>query len=1530
MVLLLAVVGTQAQQATPASLGNALKQKQRSARFLARRGVALSGRQRYARSAARMFSEAKVQHRAMAASARARAAATSGGGSVSLTGPWLPVGPTYVTTPEFGAVTGRVTSIAVDASDASGNTVYVGSTGGGVWKSTNAAGSAGAVTFTPLTDTLSFYAAASYASLSIGAISVQPVAAGNAPVLLAGTGDPNDSTDSYYGAGILRSADGGVTWSQITQTDDVTFNGPRNFNFYGNSIAGFAWGTVSASPVVVAAVSQAAEGVTTNAATEPVSIMGLYYSTDTGQTWRMATITDGPGSVVQSAATTFLPCDGTSVTPSTVCGSAATSVVWNPIRQMFYAAVRFHGYYQSADGATWTRLAAQPGANLTTLMCPANNGAAGSRACPILRGALAVQPVTGDMYALTVDVNNLDQGLWQDLCQLNSGTCTSATVTFANQIADAPLEAGNLDSAVPATTIPQADYDLYLAAVPSQQDTLLFAGTTDVYRCSLANSCAWRNTTYATSCASAHVAPAQHAIEATLGAQGLLYFGNDGGLWRSTDAVNQQAAPCSADDASHYQNLNTSLGSLAEIENLAEDVTNPQNMMVSLGALGTAAPQGSATGWAQVLNGEGNYAAIDPAAPQNWYATSYFGAGINRCTEGSACDTAGFAQPVIGNTQVDNDEALPILPAPWILDPQNSANVILGTCRVWRGPGTGGSGWSDANLLSGMLDGIQGPSCSANAEIRSLAASGSPTDAPGTAERIYAGMAGECDVVAAGSCDLSGGATVPGHIYTATVTDSSGASTTWTDLFHSPVANGGSTNGQFNPGGFDISSLYVDPHDPTGQTVYATVEGYGGNGIIVANVYGSTDGGSDWSNISGNLPNAPANSIVVDPNDANTVYVAMDTGVYVTTNIGSCTNIFQDCWTVFGTSLPNAPVIQLTTFNEGSTSVLRAATYGRGVWQTDLVTAGTARTTVTATPAVLTFTDQQMQTQSAAKPTVIANTGTFTFTVTEVSVTGDFVETDNCAQPVMPAASCTVQVVFAPTKVGTRTGVLTVFGNVPGGQVTVALTGNGVPGAAVVLTPLTLNFPETLLGKTAASEDLTISNTGGVTASLTSETVTGDFTIATNTCGGSLNPNSGCTLSISFAPTASGKRTGVLTVVDSSGTQTAELSGIGESLATDGLSPLNLTFAGQLVGTPSLTQQVKLTNNGDQALQLIATQVSGDFNAVNSCGTSLEGHATCAIAVNFVPTQIGAETGTLIVSDALRSQTVTLAGTGLAPAGVSITPSSLSFGNFGVGQTSAAKTITVTNNGGVPLTGFNMAVTGDFTTQAVTCGSTLAVGDNCQIGVVFSPSQAGARSGNLTVSFANIANPFNVELSGNGDDFTLQVSGSPSATLTSGQTATFPLIISPVNGSAGTVALACTGAPQNATCTVNPGSVVLTGTSTASATVTIVTGSSGATAAADFDKGKVKMLRLVLAMLLPIGFLARKRRRWERLALVGLLALLLPIGCGLSVNPGSGTSSNKPPPVTGSNPTPSGTYTLTVTGTGPGLSHSVQVTLTVE
>ena len=1411
---------------------------------------------------------------------------------------WQPVGPAQVSTAAWNLVTGSVISIAADPSDSSGNTVYLGTAGGGVWKSTNAAADSSSVLFLPLTDTYTV-PGGSLTSLSIGAVSVQP---GGTGVILAGTGDPSGTATSWYGVGILRSADHGNTWSLI-EGSAIASSGLK-FTFSGSAFAGFAWSTTTPG-LVVAAVTQsgyaAIAGTGTNNNQEA---LGIYYSLDAGSTWQLATLEDG-SSVFQSSSLL-----GTAT-------NAATSVVWNPVRHRFYAAIRYHGYYESTDGMTWTRLVNQPGTSLTPLLCPTDSGTTGSTACPIFRGLIAAQPATGDLFALTVDQNNLDQDLWQDACNLTSGACSSGTVQFANRISDQPLE-----SVTGGGTLPQAIATSSLAAVPAQQDTLLFVGLTDLWRCSLAAGCVWRNTTNTQTCAAAQVAPGQQAIDGTFGASGLLYFGTPAGLWRSTDAVTEQPALCSADDAAHFQNLNAGLGSLAPVENFAEDPNNPGTWMAALGALGTAAPAAGGSPWNQVLDGEGDGVAVDPSNPQNWYATSLFGVGINTCNQGPGCTVADFGTPVIGESQVDND--VQTIPAPWILDPADSSRLFLGTCRLWRGPANG-AGWSDSNLLSSMLDGDQGSFCNSNAEIRSLAAAPTNTDpSDAGAEQVYVGMAGTLD----------GGGLIPGHLFTATVHDSSTASTThWTDLYASPVVNSDADGPWFNPSSYDISDIFIDPHDPTAQTLYVTIQGIYGNSLNASQLYTSTDAGAHWNNITANLPQAPANSVLVDPNNANIVYVALDTGVYYTQNVSACVQPISACWNVYGSGLPWSPVMSLMAYNEGSVQSLRAATWGRGIWQIPLLTAGIAPTTASFNPSALTFTAQPLQSLSAQQTVTVTNTGRLNLNVSTVTISGDFTESDSCAgQSLAPGAACPIEVSFNPSQSGTRTGTLTLFGNLPGGQITAALSGTGLGSAIIQLTPSSLNFGALGIASTSAPQSVTVANTGAQTASLTSETVTGNFHISANTCTSSLPAAASCTVSIVFNPAAAGTLTGTLTVVSSLGVEALPLSGTGQTAATDGLAPGSLAFAAQPIGTTSAAQQVTLTNTGDQALTQIAVAASGDFTFVNNCGALLQAHGSCAISVAYVPTRIGAETGTLTVADELREQSVALSGTGQAPPGVSATPSSINFGGYAVGTTSSPQTVTVTNSGGVPLTNLSAAITAGFAIAANQCPATLAAGAACPLSLTLTPSAAGAVSGTLTLSAGNLSKPLTVALTGNGNDFSLSTVGSSSAVVTSGQTASYTLQLAGLGGTAGSVALSCSGAPPNAACSLNPGSIALTGLSPSSVTVTAATGVT-ASAALRFARTGRNLVSL-LAVTLPLAALGFRRRRLAPLLVLLVACLVLPLGCGVSASSGSGGGGSGSGSGGGSggssSATPSGNYTLTVTATMSNITHTATLTLTVQ
>ena len=1495
--------------------------KLRAQRFLAGRTAAngASGAAALAAARAQHLQMVQEQGTGNSPTANHRMAATGLGRprATGLGAAWTPVGPAQVATASFGAVTGRITSIAIDPADATGNTVYLGTTGGGVWKSTNAAGPAANVSFVPLTDTLPVFSpnssAAVVPSLSIGAVSVGQYA--GADVLLAGTGDPNDASDSYYGEGILRSVDGGATWTLAQQSNDGT-NGFHSF--VGLGVAGFAWSTTTPG-LVIAAFSQAAEGVLVNAPNGTYSVMGLYYSTDGGAAWKMATLKDGT-QLVQQPVSGGAP------------GNAATAVVWNPARQRFYAAVRFHGYYESADGATWTRLPSQPGTRLTQSACPTNFGSQGNANCPIFRGVLAVQATTGDTFALTADIDNQDQGLWQDACGLSFGSCSTNEIAFGTKLNSAPLEVGS-----GSTKILQADYDLALEAVASGGDTLLFAGTVDLYRCSLATGCVLRNTTNAENgCAApAMVAPAQHAIVAlaNAGAAGspLLYIGNDGGLWRSTDGVDQQQTPCSPDDKTHFNNLNDALGSLAEVVSFAQDTDDPDTLLAGLGANGTAATSAARTGalsWPQLSGGEGGSVAIDPANPLNWYASIAAGVNLRYCGKGGACTAADFAgAPTIGLAQVANDDAL--IDEPILLDPQLTTSVLIGTCRVWRGPAASASTWPGTNEVSTQLGTALAGVCSGtNANVRSLAAAGPASGAPAPQDAgstvLYAGMAGALD----------GGSSYGGHLFVDSAAGTANSNTAWTDAAQSAVTNDAFNAGVFNPGRFDISSVTADPHDAGGMTVYATVMGFASTGISAPHVYRSTNGGASWTNISSNLPNAPANAVLVDPNDANTVYVAMDSGVYATSAVTTC--VSSNCWGVMGTSLPNAPVIGLQASaamatGDGRSGELRAATYGRGIWEIPLLTAhGPAVPAITLNPGSLTFATQQVGTASAPQTVSVTNSGTVALIIAQITTSGDFSETDNCVGAIggiAPNASCTMNVVFLPSATGARTGSLIVYGNVAGGQGSAQLSGTGAPPAAVMLNPVSVTFPATNVGATSAAQNITISNTGGVTATLQTPQISGDFAITANTCGATLAPNTGCTVSIAFTPAASGSRNGAFSITGSAGTQTASLTGVGQAQPTDTIAPLSLTFAAQQLNTASTTQTVTLTNSGDVPLILIATQISGDFTVVNGCGVSLPGHSTCSIQVAFVPKALGTRTGTLIVSDQLRSQTVSLIGAGIAPPGASLAPvSPLSFGTEPVGQTSGVQTVTLTNSGGVTLAISNISVTGDFAIVGNACGSNLAPGVACTMEVAFSPSAGGARIGTLTVADNAASSPQLLTLTGAGIDFSLTATGPTTATVSAGTNAVYPLLLTSAASVPGTVTFTCGPLPPHAICTITPSNPALGGTT--AITVTVATSVLGAKLDDPFGKQMVWF-----ALLLPLGLagLRTRARQMRRLGAASTLCATVLVcgalaGCGVSrIIPattlgGGGTAT----------PTPTGTYNLTVAATSSGLTRSVGLTLIVQ
>ncbi len=160
------------------------------------------------------------------------------------------------------------------------------------------------------------------------------------------------------------------------------------------------------------------------------------------------------------------------------------------------------------------------------------------------------------------------------------------------------------------------DYTLALAAVPVGQDTLLLAGDQDLWRCSLAEGCVWRNTTNSTTCMSAGVGEYQHALAWSLANPLGIFVGNDSGIWRSTDGISETGPACASTDAAHFQNLNGAIGSLAEVMSLSQANTEPLVMMTGLGVNGTAGVKNTTVptaDWPLILGGGGGGCRNRPA-----------------------------------------------------------------------------------------------------------------------------------------------------------------------------------------------------------------------------------------------------------------------------------------------------------------------------------------------------------------------------------------------------------------------------------------------------------------------------------------------------------------------------------------------------------------------------------------------------------------------------------------------------------------------------------------------------------------------------------------------------------------------------------------------------------------------------------------------------------------------------------------------------------------------------------------------------
>jgi len=199
-------------------------------------------------------------------------------------------------------------------------------------------------------------------------------------------------------------------------------------------------------------------------------------------------------------------------------------------------------------------------------------------------------------------------------------------------------------------------------------------------------------------------------------------------------------------------------------------------------------------------------------------------------------------------------------------------------------------------------------------------------------------------------------------------------------------------------------------------------------------------------------------------------------------------------------------------------------------------------------------------------------------------------------------------------------------------------------------TPLT--FARQVLGTKSSPQGVTLTNTGTTALSINSMYVSGPFHLASGTtCAASVAAGENCTIAVSFKPTAEGASAGLVTILDSASSkpQVIELSGLGTVIK---VSPTQLTFPAQKVGSKSAPQTVTITNTGSTAVGVTGVNVAGrnlsDYAQTNTCGTSIAAGASCKVTVTFTPGAKGTRTATAEINDngGGSPQGVLLSGTG--------------------------------------------------------------------------------------------------------------------------------------------------------------------------------------------------------------------------------------------------------------------------------------------
>jgi Abnormal spindle-like microcephaly-assoc'd, ASPM-SPD-2-Hydin/Protein of unknown function (DUF1573) len=350
--------------------------------------------------------------------------------------------------------------------------------------------------------------------------------------------------------------------------------------------------------------------------------------------------------------------------------------------------------------------------------------------------------------------------------------------------------------------------------------------------------------------------------------------------------------------------------------------------------------------------------------------------------------------------------------------------------------------------------------------------------------------------------------------------------------------------------------------------------------------------------------------------------------------------------------------------------------------------------------------------------------------------------------------SVALRVGFSPRLTGNLSGQITV-GSSNGSTATIPVNGTGTqnqtPGAISASTA-SLDLGTVTVGNTA-TQGFTVTNTGGTAATLSGVTSSATmFATSGPTFPATINPGQTIPFTVSFAPTATGNASGVITVASDASNAPTAVAVSGSGVASTTAPTISSQPAAQnVIAGQTATFSVTATGTAPLAYQWSknGAAISGATAAsyTTPATTSADNGASFTVAVSNSGGNMTSNAAALTVSAATLS--------------LSANPTSVSFGSVNVGSNSS-QTVTFTNGGNSDVTVSNVSVSGaGFNATGISAGQVVAAGKTASLSVTFAPGTSGSLTGNVSVT-SNAANsPLSIALSGTGASATSGGAGAP-------------------------------------------------------------------------------------------------------------------------------------------------------------------------